>query len=216
MAGFVALQIVFDAVLLFAILFLFHYTLNRAQRKKDDENLLNSLEVEEIKQDLQELLVTLKQVGSEASEGIQQKVKEADAKTQRLKELLKKVDADLLRIYRLSEDVSGEKERLDGKWQVMQAARFRKEPDALRPAPSTPAQEKRKDAAAAPETDKAKANFGGLAGSAVAFSSEAVKEIYRLADTSVDVGEIARRTKLTRGEVQLILNLRTNRYTTPN
>jgi predicted nuclease with TOPRIM domain len=204
MAGFVALQLVFDGILLFAVLFLFHYTVNRAQRRKDDENLLESLEVEEIKQDLQELLMTLKQVGSEASEGIQQKVREAEAKTKRLRELLRKVDADLDRISRLSQNVEGEKDRLDEKWRLMKAGQTqpsqpRTEPTSLEGAESDPGPMKT-----------------STPGQAFAFSSDAVKEIYRLADASMEISEIARRTKLTRGEVQLILNLRGNRYTTPN
>jgi hypothetical protein len=55
-----------------------------------------------------------------------------------------------------------------------------------------------------------------ISSTAVGFPSSAVKEIYRLADSHMDVGEIARQTQLTRGEVQLILNLRSNRFTTPN
>lgn len=203
MTGFVVLQLVFDGVLLFAVLFLFHFAVSRSQRRKDDDHLIESLEVEEIKRDLQELLVTLKQVGSEASEGIQEKVLEAETKTKRLKDLLRKLDSDLGRISRLSEEVAGEKTRLDEKWGMLQAARRREgkapepPPEAPRPAPeASPAE---------PETAK------GLA-----FSPDAVREIYKLADLSMEISEIARRTKLTRGEVQLILNLRGNRFTTSN
>ena len=208
MAGFVALQLVFDGVLLFAILFLFHYTVSRAQKKKDDESLLKSLEVEEIKQDLQELLVTLKQVGSEASEGIQQKVREAEAKTKRLRELVRKVDADLDRISRLSQDVTGEKDRLDEKWSLMQAGNH-----VTR---SSGRESKSSEAPAGAAPRSVEPSGTAPAGQTLAFSSDAVREIYRLADSSVEIGEIARRTKLTRGEVQLILNLRGNRFTTPN
>jgi len=208
MAGFVALQLVFDGVLLFAILFLFHYTVSRAQKKKDYESLLKSLEVEEIKQDLQELLVTLKQVGSEASEGIQQKVREAEAKTKRLRELVRKVDTDLDRISRLSQDVTGEKDRLDEKWSLMQAGNH---------ATRSSGRESKSSAAPAGAAPRSAEPSGTApAGQTLAFSSDAVREIYRLADSSVEIGEIARRTKLTRGEVQLILNLRGNRFTTPN
>jgi len=214
MAGFVALQLVFDAVLLFAILFLFHFTVSRVHRKKDDENLIRSLEVEEIKQDLQELLVTLKQVGSEASEGIQQKVKEAEAKTKRLKDLLRKLDTDMSRISHLSQEMAGERERLDEKWGMMQAARRHRET----PAPD-PRKEEPKEAPGgndpAPTGRKAPSE-GKEPGEGMAFSPEAVREIYELADASMDVSEIARRTRLTRGEVQLILNLRGNRFTTSN
>ncbi len=208
MAGFVALQLVFDGVLLFAILFLFHYTVSRAQKKKDDESLLKSLEVEEIKQDLQELLVTLKQVGSEASEGIQQKVREAEAKTKRLRELVRKVDADLDRISRLSQDVTGEKDRLDEKWSLMQAGNH-----VTR---SSGRESKSSEAPSGAAPRSVEPSGTAPAGQTLAFSSDAVREIYRLADSSVEIGEIARRTKLTRGEVQLILNLRGNRFTTPN
>jgi len=181
-------------------------TVSRVQRRKDDENILRSLEVEEIKQDLQEMLVTLKQVGSEASEGIQEKVREAEAKTKRLRELMKKVDSDLTRISRLSEDVAGEKAHLDDKWNLMQATRQR--PESVRP----------EDLYRRPEPSKPVADPEDSTGSAqpLSFPSDAVREIYRFADESMDISEIARRTKLTRGEVQLILNLRGNRYTTPN
>jgi len=43
-----------------------------------------------------------------------------------------------------------------------------------------------------------------------------VGEIYRMADADMDLNEIAKKTQLTQGEIQLILNLRGNRFTTPN
>lgn len=201
MAGFVVLQLIFDGILLFAILFLFHYAQGRAQRKKDDESLLKSLEVEEIKQDLQELLVTLKQVGSEASEGIQQKVREAEAKTKRLRELLKKTDSDLERIERLSRELEGEKQSLDERRRFLQAGSSRPATGRISDeAPKEPKEMNPADASRAP----------------LAFSTESVREIYRMADASVDISEIARKMKLTRGEIQLILNLRSDRFSTPN
>ncbi len=210
MAGFAALQLIFDAVLLFAILFLFHYTVSRAQRKREDEDLLKSLEVEEIKQDLQELLMTLKQVGAEVSEDIQDKVKEAEAKTKRLRELLKTAEEDLAHVSRLSEDVSSEKNHLDEKWSLMRAAQPHPEPTEDE---DFSGDSEDRDSM---ELPRAEARQKEKSGKSLAFSSDAVKEIYRLADDEMDLGEIVRRTKLTRGEVQLILNLRGNRFTTPN
>jgi hypothetical protein len=50
----------------------------------------------------------------------------------------------------------------------------------------------------------------------VGFSSKVISEVYRLADEEYELNEIVKRTKLSFAEVQLILNLRGNRFTTPN
>ena len=50
----------------------------------------------------------------------------------------------------------------------------------------------------------------------IGVSPAMVGEIYRMADADMDLNEIAKKTQLTQGEIQLILNLRGNRFTTPN
>jgi hypothetical protein len=47
-------------------------------------------------------------------------------------------------------------------------------------------------------------------------SPELVKAVYRLADMKTGTNEIIQQTQLSRAEVQLILNLRGNRFAAPN
>ncbi len=196
MSLFPILQVLFDAVLMFGLLFVFHYATQKAQRRREDEEVLKNLEAQELRSGLQELLLTLRQVGGEVSGELQEKVREAEAAGTRLGILLESLKSDLASTERLAHEASIEREQLEAKVESLRALKIARKPKAPKPQEeSVPAD--------TPST-------------AVGFSTTAVKEIYRLADESLGVAEIARRTQLTRGEVQLILNLRGNRFSTPN
>ena len=190
------LQILFDAVLLFSVLFLFHFTAHQIQKKKEENDLLKNFQVQEIKDQLQELLMTLKQLGKEVSDDIQEQVKEAEVQTEQFKKVAAKLQRDLRKTVLLAEEVNREKTRLEEKLSVMRTAKKKSAKFPARPGdrPSRPAGEEK--------------TFG--------VPSSVVSEIYRLADDEMDLNEIARQTQLTQGEIQLILNLRGNRFSTPN
>jgi len=200
--------VLLDAALLFGFLFLFHYASQKVQNRREDEAVLKNLEAQELRSGLQELLVTLRQVGGEVSGELQGKVREAEAAGVRIGKQLEELGKNLESLEKTAAVVLAEKEHLESKAQALKAARKKTskpsgnpvEPDSL-----LTAEEEMEFAEEGPESPNA-----------VGFSTNAVKEIYRLADKELNVTEIARKTHLTRGEVQLILNLRGNRFTTPN
>ena len=214
MEMFSILQIVFDAVLLFGILFVFHYSVNQSQKKTEEAQIVKDLRVDEIRENLQELLATLRQLGKEVSDNLQEQVREAEAKTEKLKKMVAKVDKDLGKVTQLSEVVEKEKEHLLEKEALLRASRERKpSPDireieglALKSLPNV-----KKDIVNN-TYDQADDNLG--AGSP--FSPKVLREVYRLADRKNDLTDIAHKTQLSKAEVQLILNLRGNRFSTPN
>jgi hypothetical protein len=214
MNTFLIIQFLFDAVLLFGVLFLFHYSVHKNQGKKEDEEILKNVQVQEIKENLQELLLTLKQLGKEVSDNIQEQVKEAEEKTEVFKKIIQKLNKDLNKTLVLADEVGSEKTRLEEKIKIMKTAK-------KRVGPLMPMNPESKDS----KTDYVKGlekavkigkgqGFPGVG--TVGFSSALVREVYRLADTQLEINEIIRKTKLSRAEVQLILNLRDNRFTTPN
>jgi hypothetical protein len=220
MMGFAVFQVLFDAVLVFAMFFLVHYLVHRVQRKKEDSDLLQTAQAQEIRENLQELLTTLKQLGKEISEDIQEQVSLAEQKTGKFKGLLLRAERDLSRAAALAEKAQREREYLEektGKPPVLQSLARKPAPE---PAPEKPQADPEprlymKDAEEAPKKTKGKPEPQEK-GRAIGVSSELVKEIYRLADESHGLNEIVQKTKLTAAEVKLILNLRGNRYTTHN
>jgi hypothetical protein len=217
---FFILQVLFDAILLFGILFLFHYSVHQSQRKSEESDILKNVQVQEMKENLQELLLTLKQLGKEVSDNIQEQVKEAEEKSDAFKKTLVKLQKDLSKALRLAHELDIEKERLEHKLNVIQSAKKTTQ---------NPSSENKKlflretssdlDSTNIPETgsfkiEKRSRNIPGR--SAVGFSSGLVKEVYRLADSNLGLNEIVQKTQLSRAEVQLIINLRDNRFTTPN
>jgi len=199
MGFFTVLQLIFDAVLMFGLLFLFNFATQKARKRREDEEILNNLETQELRAGLQELLVTLRQVGGEVSGELQAKVAEAEETARRLGAVLHELKRDLENAERMAREVAAEREHLENKAESLKALKTARKPKAPK-APVPPAEETH-----AEETVEA-----------VGFSTSAVKEIYKMADDELGVAEIARRTNLTRGEVQLILNLRGNRFSTPN
>ena len=217
---FLILQVLFDAVLLFGVMFLFHYSVNHSRKKKEESDILKNIQVQEIKENLQELLLTLKQLGKEVSDNIQEQVRDAEDKTETFKKLIQKLQKDLNKTLILAEEVGNEKNRLEEKAKIIRASRkvkpkvlpsvketfLKKAPDELNFSKVEPG-----------KTLKSRKNvqLQGY-GAAVGFSSGLVREVYRLADEEMDLNEIIQKTQLSRAEVQLILNLRDNRFTTPN
>ena len=215
MNAFMILQILFDAVLLFGILFLFHFSVNQTQKKSEEMDLIKDVQVQEMKENLQELLMTLKQLGKEVSENIQEQVKEAETKT----EEFKKESKNSKRIYKvkaLSQEVDAEKSLLETKARVIQSAKknIPKWVSPIEKNDSISEQESSIGVGKLSSTEEGK--FVNEPQGAIGYSSEVIRKVYRLADAEIGVNEIVRRTKLTRAEVQLILNLRGNRFTTPN
>jgi septal ring factor EnvC (AmiA/AmiB activator) len=117
------LQILFDAVLLFGILFLFHFSVHQSRKKKEEADILKNMQVQEIKENLQELLMTLKQLGKEVSDNIQEQVKEAEEKTDYFKKIIQKLQKDLNKTALLAEEITGEKKHLEEKIKVIQTAK---------------------------------------------------------------------------------------------
>jgi len=217
MIGFLILQVLFDAVLLAGGILLFHYFYNQLRQKKEEADLLKSLQVQEIEEKLRELLTTLKKLGKEISEDIQNQFQTAEEKIEGLKKAVSRLEKDLNKAEALAEKIQEEKDHLEGKLKVIQTSKRKAQRIFLnRGVPEnriTPLNEK-----TFPSEEEKNINpepfLGG--GQAVGFSSEVIREIYRLADESNALNEIVRKTKLTPAEVQLILNLRGNRFTTPN
>jgi hypothetical protein len=210
------LQILFDAVLLFGILFLFHYSVHHSQKKKEESDVLKNIQVQEIKENLQELLLTLKQLGKEVSDNIQEQVREAEEKTEVFKKAIQKLQKDLNKTLLLAEEVGDEKSRLEDKIKIIKSAKnvmpkiLRK--DSFLTSPNDETFAKETPVKSLKTVKDKRFNEGG----AVGFSSGLVREVYRMADCEMDVNEIVQKTQLSRAEVQLILNLRDNRFTTPN
>jgi hypothetical protein len=193
---FLILQTLFDAVLLAAIGFIFHFTNHEMNKKKEEADLLKALQVQEIKDQLQELLMTLKQLGKEVSDDIQAQVMEAELKTDLIRKSTVKIQRDLKKTLALAEEVNVEKKRLEEKAEIIRM-KSKSEP---------------RTAPIAKSSESLEGNLGNLSLN----DSDLIRQIYKLADAEVDVDSISKKTNLTQGEIQLILNLRGNRFSTPN
>jgi hypothetical protein len=219
MEVFLILQILFDAVLLFGLLFLFHFSVHQVQKKKEESDLLKDIQVQEIKENLQELLLTLKQLGKEVSDNIQEEVKEAEEKTEIFKKVVLKLQKDLTKVTKLSDEVNAERTHLEEKAKAIETAK-RIVSKVLPPTKSSFSETTVKgEKRVRNKMEKSEVPPGlGFDGSekTMGFSSGLVREVYRLADKKTVINEIIQRTQLSRAEVQLILNLRGNRFTAPN
>lgn len=210
---FFVLQILFDAVLFFGLLFLFHFSVHQSQKKKEEWEILKNAEAQDVKENLRELLMTLKQLGKEVSDNIQEQVQVAEEKTEIFKKVTVKLQRDLQKVAKLAEEVDSEKFHLEEKLKVIETAKRNSSVKYER----SRSQNAEQDIAKRGENKmivkkldfgKAKRNLG--------FSAGVVQEVYRLSDEKLEMGEIVQRTKLSRAEIQLILNLRGNGFTTPN
>ncbi len=209
---FLILQMLFDAVLLFGILFLFHYSVHQTQKKKEDWDILKNAQILEIKENLQELLMTLKQLGKEVSDNIQEKIKDAEEKAEAFKKTTARLQRDLQKVSRLAAEVDAEKAYLEDKMTAIQTAKGKLTPKSVDGQKSPKSQDDRKAQTSGPPQ---RLGLGDAEGS-LGFSSKVVREVYRLSDEKLEMGEIVQRTRLSRAEVQLILNLRGSGFTTPN
>jgi hypothetical protein len=216
---FLMLQIFFDAVLLFGILFLFHFSVHQNRKKREESDALKDIQVQEIKENLQELLMTLKQLGKEVSDNIQEQVNEAESKTEKFKKAILRFQKDLTKVTKISEELNMERLRLEEKANIIEVAKStasRVLPRVHESLRISGSEMKKTDAMWKSAAKKKSLNLG-FDGSDknIGFSSELVEKVYRLADLKAEINEIVQQTKLSRAEIQLILNLRDNRFAVP-
>lgn len=201
------LQILFDAIFIFGIMFLFNYSISQTRKKNDDFEVLKSVQATEIKEQLQDLLLTLKQLGNEVSQSIQKEVRIAEEKTDLLQKLIKKIQKESMRIDALKPDVEITRKNKDNNVAFIQLPKGDKKSNSK----NIP-REMSKDLFKKNQPDSSKDEGSGMHG----LSSEIVREVYRLIDEENDLKSISEKTELSLAEIQLILNLRGNRFTTPN
>lgn len=207
MSIFDILQILFDAVFLFGILFLFNYSISQTRKKDDDFEVLKSAQTQEIKEQLQELLLTLKQLGNEVSENIQKEVRIAEEKTDMLQRLIRKFQKEIEKTGRLKSDTETERKSIDNNVTFSRVSKIGKVSSA-----NNHTRESSKNRVKRERNDSLNNDKSGMHG----LSSEIVCEVYRLVDEENDLKSICEKTRLSLAEIQLILNLRGNRFTTPN
>jgi chromosome segregation ATPase len=205
---FLILQLLFDAVLLFGILFLFHFSVHQSKKKKEEWDILKDAQIQEIRENLQELLMTLKQLGKEVSENIQDQVREAEEKTESFKKTILKLNKDFQKLTKLAEAVGLERTYLEEKLRTMEASKkvvhLEKAELQTKPRPNLAASKN-------PENLDLNHSRGGFG-----FPTGLVGEVYRLYDSKAQMSDIIQKTKLSRAEIQLILNLRNNGFTATN
>src|SRR5271154_5849733 len=102
---FLILQILFDSVLLFGVLFLFHFSVNQQQKKKEEFDIVKNIQVQEMKENLEKLLLTMKQLGKDVSDDIQKKIGESEEKAEAFKKNLKKLESQLSMTMELADEV---------------------------------------------------------------------------------------------------------------
>lgn len=204
---FFVLQILFDAVLLFGVLFLFHFSSDQQQKRKEEVDIVKNIQVQETKENLEKLLLTMKQLGKDVSEEIQNKIIESEEKAAIFQQNIKKLENELSVALELAQEIGFERHRLENKVKVIKSV-----PDMKEKLPSDEKTESRSTKVA----KRKKVVNSKPSPYAVGFSSNIVKQVYKMADGNSDVLEIAKTTKLSKAEVHLILNLRENRFTAPN
>jgi len=204
---FLILQILFDSVLLFGVLFLFHFSVNQQQKKKEEFDIVKNIQVQEMKENLEKLLLTMKQLGKDVSDDIQKKISESEEKAEIFKQNLKKLEGQLSMTMDLAEEVNAERGRLENKIRLIRSTASKKE--------KLPSDEKVTNRSIS-RAEKKKKSLTPRAGYSVGFSSGIVKQVYKMIDSDSDINEISKVTKLSKAEIQLILNLRENRFTAPN
>ncbi len=200
------LQILFDAVFLFGILFLFNFSISQTRKRNDDLDLLKTAHNQETKEQLQELLLTLKQLGNEVSENVQKEVRIAEEKTDEMQRLMRKVQREIERTSQSSHILKAEKNRL-GERTYAEVPKLNKSSTF-----KNKSLKNKKENLGSPGGEPSKINKTSMLG----LSSKIVQEVYRLADAENDSKMICEKTQLSLAEIQLILNLRGNRFTTPN
>jgi hypothetical protein len=204
---FLILQIVFDAVLLFGILFLFHFSVNEQQKKKEEFDIVKNIQVQEVKENLERLLAAMKQLSKDVSNDIQNKIDESEEKIKVFNQSIKKIENQFKTTLEPTEKVGAEINDFKNEIENIRTATNKKNEifsDAGRV-------EKTKVPSA-----KAARKSIALTGHSIGFSSGIIKQVYKMIDSNRDIAEVVKATKLTKAEVNLILNLRENRFTAPN
>ena len=204
---FLMLQIIFDAILLFGILFLFHFSVNEQQKKKDEFDIVKNIQVQEMKENLEKLLSTMKQLGKDVSNEIQNKIDESEEKIKVINQDIKKFENQFKVTLDLSEKVGAEKDKLKNKIKVIRAETSRTNEGF--------SDDKGAGKTVSPIRNEAK-NLIPRTSYAIGFSSGIIKQVYKMIDSNRDINEVVKVTKLTKAEVNLILNLRENRFTASN
>ncbi len=205
---FFVLQILFDAVLLFGVLFLFHFSVNQQQKRKEELDIVKNIQVQETKENLENLLTAIKQLGKDVSDDIDKKILESEEKAQLFQRNIKSLENELNATLELAEEIGVERNRLEDKVRVIRSAPEKKD--------KLPSDEKRVGKKMT-KVEKIKKTSDFKSGSyGVGFSSAIVKQVYKMIDADADVSDISKATKLSKAEINLILNLRENRFTAPN
>jgi hypothetical protein len=205
---FLVLQILFDAVLLFGVLFLFHFSVNQQQRRKEELDIVNNIQVQETKENLEKLLTTMKQLGKDVSDEIEKKIAESEEKAEVFNRSIQKLETELKATMELAGEITAERNRLEGKVKVIRSMPDKRE--------KLPSDEKISSRTSSKSEKRKKIPEVKSNPYSVGFSSGVVRQVYKMADAEAELAEIARVTKLSKAEVSLILNLRENRFTAPN
>ena len=204
---FLILQILFDAVLLFGILFLFHFSVNEQQKKKEEFDIVKNIQVQEMKENLEKLLSTMKQLGKDVSDDIQRKIDQSEEKNKDFNLNFKKLENQLKTTSEPTGEVDVKKVKRGNKIKVIGAMTNKKE--------DFPSDNKNTDKTSSLMGKKTKRSIPRN-GHSIGFSSEIIKRVYKMIDINKDISEVVKETKLTKAEINLILNLRVNRFTTQN
>jgi hypothetical protein len=200
---FLILQIIFDAVLLFGILFLFHFSINEQQKKKEEFDIVKNIQVQEVKENLEKLLSTMKQLGKDVSNDIQDKIDESEKKIKIFNQNVINFENKLKTTLQPTEGVGVEKNEIEN---IRIVTNKKSE---------IPSDDRRVEKTESPTAKTAKKSIP-ITGYSIGFSSGIIKQVYKMIDSNRDINEVVKATKLTKAEVSLILNLRENRFTAPN
>jgi hypothetical protein len=192
---------------LFGILFLFHFSVNLQQKKKEDFDIVKNIQIQEMKENLEKILSMMKQLGKDISDDIQKKVTESDDKIKVFNENVKNLEKELNTKFELIEKTRGEKSELGSTAKTKHSVKNKKE-KFISVKKDTPE--------IAFGAEKKKGNSTPKTGHSISFSSNIVKQVYRMSDNNKTISHIVQETNLTRAEISLILNLRENRFTASN
>ncbi len=195
---FLILQILFDAVLLFGVFFLFHFSVNQNLKKKEEIDIVKNIQVQEVKENLEKLLSSAKQSGKDALEEIQEKINDFERKVEAFSGDFRKLEKK----SSLKSTLAKESNSVDDEMDIKIIDLPKGEKHALFENNRPRIKKNRKNVQ---ENDYS-----------IGFSSTVIKQVYKMIDDNKEIAEVIKATKLTKAEISLILNLRENRFTTPN
>lgn len=169
--------------------------------------VMKSAQTQEIKEQLQDLLLTLKQLGNEVSENIQKEVRIAEEKIDLLQRLFRKIHKEIEKTDQLKSDFDDADKNTEKKVAFLRAPKTGK---------ISATKKRNQESSSTRIKNQGKVSLNKNESGMHGLSSEIVREVYHLADTDNDLKTICEKTQLSLAEIQLILNLRGNRFTTPN